>query len=146
VEGGVVIAAPDITLSADVPPLGSLSFPDTLTTLVFTGDALIHVTPGSSVLDLYLGAGVAAVSPGDLSFDVLGLERLNVTAESYVTWSVRAGLDIGLGADSPWAVSLGARYIPGDVELRQLGVPEEDDSATFGFNIWSVTAGVAYRF
>ena len=51
-----------------------------------------------------------------------------------------------LGENSPWAASLGVRYIPGDIELRQLGVPADDDSEEFGFNILSFTAGVAYRF
>ena len=55
------------------------------------------------------------------------------------------GLDIALGAESPWAVSLGARYLPGDVEFQQLDGPV-DDTNELGFNIWSFTAGVAYRF
>jgi opacity protein-like surface antigen len=146
VDAGFVVAGPEMTLSADVPELGPLSLSDSLTTAVFTGDALVHLTPTSPFVDLYVGGGVAAVAPGDLSYDVLGIQRLSIRAENYVTWSVRAGLDIALGADSPWAVSLGARYIPGDVELRQLGVHVEDDSEEFGFNIWSFTAGVAYRF
>ena len=33
-----------------------------------------------------------------------------------------------------------------DIELRQLGVPADDDSAEFGFNMLGFTAGVAYRF
>jgi hypothetical protein len=146
VEGGFVIAAPEITLAADVPQLGALSLADTLTTTVFTGDLLVHVTPRSPVLDLYVGGGIAVVAPGDLSYDVLGIEQLNVRAENYVTWSARAGLDLALGSESPWAVTLGARYVPGDVELRQLGVDSEDDSDEFSFNLWSFTAGVAYRF
>lgn len=146
-EAGFMSAAPEITLSADLPEIGALSLSDSLTLVVFTGDALVHVTPGSPMLDLYVGAGVAVVAPGDLSYDVLGIERLNVDAASYVTWSARAGLDIALGADSPWSVSLGARYIPGDVEFRQLGVPAGVDATDkVGFNIWSFTAGVAYRF
>jgi opacity protein-like surface antigen len=146
VEGGFVTAGPKITLSGAVPQLGSLSLSDTLKTTVFTGDALLHVTPGNPILDLYLGVGVAAVAPGDLSYDILGIQRLNVRAENYVTWSARAGLDLALGADSPWAVSLGVRYIPGDVELRQLDVQVDDATEEFGFDIWSFTAGVAYRF
>jgi opacity protein-like surface antigen len=146
VEGGVVVAGPKITLSGNLPEVGSLSLSDTVRTTIFTGDALLHVTPGNPVLDLYLGAGIAAVAPGDLSYDILGIQQLNVRAENYVTWSARAGLDLALGADSPWAVSLGARYIPGDVELRQLDVQVDDATEEFGFNIWSFTAGVAYRF
>ncbi len=146
VDAGITAASPEITLSADIPPIGALSLSDGLTTVVFTGDVLVHLTPSSPIVDLYAGVGVAAVSPGGLSFDVLGLERLNVEGKSYVTWSARAGLDLSLGENSPWAASLGVRYIPGDIELRQLGVPADDDSAEFGFNILSFTAGVAYRF
>jgi hypothetical protein len=146
VDAGITAASPEITLSADIPPLGALSLSDGLTTAVFTGDVLVHLTPSSPIVDLYAGGGVAVVTPGGLSFDVLGIERLNVEGESYVTWSVRAGLDLSLGEDSPWAASLGVRYIPGDIELRQLGVPADDDSAEFGFNMLGFTAGVAYRF
>ena len=146
VDAGIVVASPEITLSAEIAGLGALSLPDKLTTAVFTGGVLVHLTPGSPIVDLYAGGGVAVVSPGGLSFDILGIERLNVEGESYVTWSVRAGLDLSLGEDSPWAVSLGVRYIPGDIELRQLGVPADDDSAEFGFNMLGFTAGVAYRF
>ena len=146
IDAGVMAASPEITLSADVSELGALTLADNLTTAVFTGDVLFHLTPGSSIVDLYAGAGVAAVSPGGLSFDLLGIERLNVEADSYVTWSARAGLGLAFGRDSHWAASLGVRYIPGDVELRQLGVPVEDATAKIGFNILSFTAGVAYRF
>lgn len=147
VDAGLVAAAPEITLSADLPEIGSLSLSDALTTVVFTGDVLAHLTPASPAVDVYVGAGVAVVAPGGLSYDVLGIERLNVDAGSYVTWSARAGLDVALGTGSPWAISLGARYIPGDVEFRQLGVPADVDATDkVGFNIWSFTAGVAYRF
>jgi hypothetical protein len=146
VDAGIVAASPEITLSADIPGLGALSLPDELTTVVFTGDLLAHLTPGSPIVDLYVGGGIAAVAPGGLSFDVLGIQRLDVEAEHYVTWSARAGLDLSFGEDSPWAASLGVRYIPGDVEFRQLGVPADDDSAEIGFNILTFTAGMAFRF
>jgi len=146
VDAGVVGASPEITLSADMSEFGALSLADNLTTAVFTGDVLVHLTPGSSIVDLYAGAGIAAVAPGGLSYDVLGIERLNIEADNYVTWSARAGLDLAFGRDSGWAASLGVRYIPGDIELRQLGVPVEDATAKIGFNLLSFTAGVAYRF
>jgi opacity protein-like surface antigen len=146
VDAGIVAARPEITLSADIPGLGALSVSDNLSTVVFTGDLVVHLTPGSPVVDLYVGGGIAAVAPGSLSFDVLGIERLNVEAEHYLTWSARAGLDLSLGKDSPWAASLGVRYIPGDVEFRQLGVPADDDSADIGFNLLTFTAGLGYRF
>lgn len=146
VGAGILAASPEITLSADIPGLGALSLGDNLTTVVFTGDLLGHLTPGSPIVDLYVGGGIAAVAPGSLSFDILGIERFNVAAENYVTWSARAGLDVSFGEDSPWAASLGVRYIPGDIELRQLGVPGDEDSAEIGFNILTFTAGVAFRF
>jgi len=146
VDAGIVGAGPEVALSADIPGLGSLAVSDTLTTVVITGDLLVHVTPGSPFLDLYVGAGIAAVSPGSLNYDVLGVERLQVEAHSYVTWSARAGLDVAFGQDSRWAASLGVRYVPGDVELRQLDVPAADATGKVGYNILSFTAGLAYRF
>lgn len=146
VDAGVMGASPEITLSADIPEIGALSLADGLSTVVFTGDLLVHLTPSSSIVDLYAGAGVAAVTTGGLSYDILGIQRLNVDGENYVTWSARAGLDLAFGSDSRWAASLGVRYIPGDIKLRQLGIPAEDATAKLGFNILSFTVGVAYRF
>ncbi len=129
-----------------MPGLGAISVADSMTTGVLTGDVLVHLTPGSPIVDLYLGAGIAGVNPGDLSYDILGIQRINVRGENYVTWSARAGLDLALGRDSRWAASLGVRYIPGDLEIRQLGLPAADATVKVGFNILSFTAGVAYRF
>lgn len=146
VDAGIVGASPKISLSADLPGVGALALSDTLTTVAFTGDVLVHLTSGSPIVDLYVGAGVAAVTTGDLGYQVLDIQRLNVAAEDYVTWSVRAGVDLAFGRDSRWAASLGVRYIPHDIELRQLDIPIEDATAKVGFNILSFTAGVAYRF
>jgi len=145
VDAGIMGASPEVTLDADVAELGVLSLSDNLTTIVITGDVLVHLIPGSPIVDLYVGAGIASVAPGGLSYDILGIERINVEGEDYVTWSARAGLDLAFGADSHWAASLGVRYIPGDLELRQLGLPA-DDTVKVDFNIFSFTAGVAYRF
>jgi len=145
VDAGIMGASPEVTLDADVAELGVLSLSDNLTTIVITGDVLVHLIPGSPIVDLYVGAGIASVAPGGLSYDILGIERINVEGEDYVTWSARAGLDLAFGADSHWAASLGVRYIPGDLELRQLGLPA-DDTVKVDFNIFSFTVGVAYRF
>ena len=145
VDAGIMGASPEVTLDADVAELGVLSLSDNLTTIVITGDVLVHLIPGSPIVDLYVGAGIASVAPGGLSYDILGIEQINVEGEDYVTWSARAGLDLAFGADSHWAASLGVRYIPGDLELRQLGLPA-DDTVKVDFNIFSFTAGVAYRF
>lgn len=146
VEAGILGASPEIALNADVPGLGALSVADTLTTVVLTGDLLVHLTPGSPIVDLYLGGGIAGVNPGDLSYDILDIQLINVRAEDYVTWSARAGLDLAFGRDSHWAASLGVRYMPGDLEIRQLGLPADDATVKVDFNILSFTAGVAYRF
>jgi opacity protein-like surface antigen len=147
VDAGLVGASPEVSLSADIPGLGAIRVSDGLSTVLLTADLLVHLTPGSEILDLYLGGGIAGVNPGGMSFDVLGIDRLNVEAESYITWAVRAGLDLSLGADSGWAATLGARYVPGDVDFRQLGVPGGiDDTSELGFDILTLTAGVAYRF
>lgn len=143
---GFQVASPEMSLNADVPGLGAISVADSMTTGVLTGDVLVHLTPGSPIVDLYLGAGIAGVNPGDLSYDILGIQRISVRGENYVTWSARAGLDLALGRDSRWAASLGVRYIPGDLEIRQLGLPAADATVKVGFNILSFTAGVAYRF
>lgn len=145
VEGGILVASPEISLSADLPGFGALSVADSMTTGVFTLDAVFHLTPGSSMVDLYAGGGLARVNTGGLSFNVLDIERLNIEGKNYFTWSARAGIDLALGRDSGWAVSLGVRYVPGDLELRQLG-ESPDETEVVGYDILTFTAGVAYRF
>ena len=85
------------------------------------------------------------MNTGRLSYDVLGIDRISLEGKDYFTWSVRGGIDLGLGRDSGWAASFGVRYVPGDIEFRQLG-EDPDDTASVGFNLLTFTVGVAYRF
>jgi len=141
---GVMAGAPDIELSQDVPTIGPVSLSDSMTTVVGTADLLVHLTPGRSV-DLYIGAGMARIWYGDLSYGFEDLGSFDVSVEDDLTWSVRAGIDIALGADSGWSAVGGVRYIPSTLDVWQTGTPA-DATTSFDFNIFSATAGVGYRF
>ena len=144
VDLGVMAGAPKIELSQDVPGFGPVSLSDSMTTVVGTVDLLIHLTPGKSI-DLYVGAGVAGIRYGDLSYSLADLGSFDVRVDNDVTWSVRAGIDIALGADSGWSAVGGVRYIPSSLDAWQIGTPP-DATASFDFDIFSFTAGVGYRF
>jgi outer membrane protein W len=141
---GVMAGTPEIELSQDVPIIGRVSLSDSMTTVVGTADLLVHLTPGRSV-DVYVGAGVAGIRYGDLSYGLADLGSFDVSVEDDVTWSVRAGIDIALGADSGWSAVGGVRYIPSKLDVWQIGTPA-DDTVSFDFNIFSFTVGVGYRF
>lgn len=144
IDLGVMAGAPKIELSQDVPGFGPVSLSDSMTTVVGTADLLVHLTPGRSI-DLYVGAGVAGVRYGDLSYNLMDLGSFDVRVDNDVTWSARAGIDIALGADSGWSAVGGVRYIPSKIDLWQIGTPA-DDAVSFDFNIFSFTVGVGYRF
>ena len=145
VEVAIMQGAPEVSLSADVPGLGQLALADDMNTVVVSGDLLIHLTPASPTLDFYLGAGLANVSYGDLRFEVLDLDTLEVSVDDDFTWSLRAGVDIAFGQSSHWAAVGGIRYVPTDLELREAGAPASD-SVSVGADLFNFTVGVAYSF
>ena len=144
VDVGVMAGAPKIELSQDLPIIGPVSLSDSMTTVVGTADLLVHLTPGRSI-DLYVGAGLAGIRYGDLSYSLMDLGSFDVSVDNDVTWSARAGIDIALGADSGWSAVGGVRYIQSTIDLWQIGTPA-DATASFDFNIFSFTVGVGYRF
>jgi outer membrane protein W len=141
---GVMAGTPKVELGQDVPVIGPVSLSDSMTTVVGTADLLVHLTPGRAI-DLYVGAGVARIWYGDLSYGLEDLGSFDVRVDNDVTWSVRAGVDIALGADSGWIAVGGVRYIPSKLDVWQIDTPAED-AVSFDFNIFSFTVGVGYRF
>ncbi len=145
VELGIMEGAPEVSLSADVPGFGPIAVADTTNTVVVTGDLLVHLTPNRPTLDVYLGAGVASVSYGDLRYEVAGLDSFDVRVDDDFTWSVRAGVDIAFGQDSDWAAVGGLRYIFTDLDLRQTD-PPASEPVSIGADLFNFTVGLAYSF
>ncbi len=145
VEIGIMQGTPEVSLSADIPGFGQIAVVDTMNTVVVSGDVLVHLTPASPTLDLYLGAGIANVSYGDLRFEVADLDSFDVVVDDDLTWSVRVGVDIGFGQDSNWAAVGGLRYIFSDLDLRQTD-PPTSDTVSVGADLFNFTVGLAYSF
>ena len=141
VELGIMRASPAIVLSAeDIPGFGDISLTDSMSTTATTLDLNFHLTPGSPYFDLYLGAGVAYLGYGNLQYDEPDGDTLNLETSSDLGYSAKAGIGIALGKNSSWAAFGGLRYIWTDLEVTQ------DDAATFDFDTFSFSVGVAYRF
>ena len=140
-ELGFFTANPDITLSAeDIPGYGDLSLTDSLSTTATTFDLNFHLTPGSESFDVSLGAGLAYLSYGNLSYAEPDGDTLTLTTDNDLGYSVKAGLGISLGKNGNWAAIGGLRYIWSDLEATQ------EDTATFDFDTFSFTVGIAYSF
>ena len=140
-ELGVMKASPAIVLSADdVPGYGDLSLKDSMSTTAIILDLNFHLTPNSEYFDLYLGAGIASMGYGDLRYLEPDGDYLDLDVSNDLGYSAKAGLGIALGKNSKWAAIGGLRYIWTDLEVTQ------EDAATFDFNTFSFTVGVAYSF
>lgn len=145
IELGIMEGAPEVNLRTDVPGFGRIAVSDAMDTVVVSGDFLVHLTPASPTLDLYLGAGIANVSYGDLRYEVADLDSFAVRVDDDFTWSVRAGVDIAFGQDSHWAAVGGLRYISTDVDLRQTD-PPAGETVSVGADLFNFTVGLAYSF
>jgi hypothetical protein len=140
-ELGFFTVSPDITLSADdIPGYGDIVLVDSLSTTATTFDLNFHLTPGNEYFDLSLGAGLAYLSYGALSYDEPDGDTLELTTDNDLGYSAKAGLAISLGRDSNWAAFGGLRYIWSDLDVTQ------EDTATFNFDAFSFTVGIAYSF
>ena len=140
-ELGLMKASPAIVLSAeDIPGYGDLSLSDTMSTTTITFDLNFHLTPNSQYFDFYLGAGLASLNYGDLSYDEPDGDILHLETDNNLTYSAKAGLGISLGKISNWAAIGGLRYIWSDLKVTQ------ENAATFDFNIFSFSVGIAYSF
>jgi opacity protein-like surface antigen len=140
-ELGYMQASPTITLSADdIPGYGDISLHDSMSTRSITLDLYFHLTPNSQFFDFYLGAGIASMGYGDLSYAEPDEDILDLSVSNDLGYSAKAGLDIALGENSNWAAVGGLRYIWTDLEVTQ------EDAATFDFDTFSFTVGIAYSF
>ncbi len=111
-----------------------------MSTATTTFDLNFHLTPGSEYFDFYLGAGLAYLSYGDLHYVDPEGDSLDLTTGNDLGYSARAGLSISLGKNSSWAAIGGLRYIWADLEATQ------EETATFDFDTFSFTVGIAYSF
>jgi len=140
-ELGYMQASPTIELRADdVPGYGDISLTDSMSTRVITLDLDFHLTPNSESFDFYLGGGIASVGYGDLHYIEPDGDSLDLAVSNDIGYSAKAGLDITLGKNSNWAAVGGLRYIWTDLEVTQ------ENAATFDFNTFSFSVGVAYSF
>jgi len=140
-ELGYMQASPTIELRADdVPGYGDISLTDSMSTRVITLDLDFHLTPNSESFDFYLGGGIASVGYGDLHYIEPDGDSLDLAVSNDIGYSAKAGLGITLGKNSNWAAVGGLRYIWTDLEVTQ------ENAATFDFNTFSFSVGVAYSF
>ncbi len=140
-ELGFLTASPAIVLSAEnIPGFGDISLSDSLSTTATTLDLNFHLTPASEYFDFYLGAGLTYLSYGDLSYAEPDGDTLNLATGNDLGYSVKAGLGISLGKNSNWAAIGGLRYIWADLEATQ------EETATFDFDTFSFSVGIAYSF
>jgi opacity protein-like surface antigen len=133
-------ASPTIELSADVPGYGHISLTDSMSTTAVTLDLDFHLTPSSQYFDVYFGAGLINLGYGDLHYVEPDGDPLVLENGNDLTYSAKAGLGIALGKNSNWAAMGGLRYIWTDLEVTQ------ENAATFDFNTFSFSVGVAYSF
>jgi len=140
-ELGIMQASPAIVLTAeDVPGFGDLSLTDSMSTTAITLDLNFHLTPNSQSFDFYVGAGIASMGYGDLRYLEPDGDYLDLDVSNDLGYSAKAGLGISLGKNSKWAAFGGLRYIWTDLEVTQ------ENAATFDFNTFSFTVGIAYSF
>ena len=140
-ELGYMQASPEIALSAeDVSGYGDILLKDSMSTRAITLDLYFHLTPKSQFFDFYLGAGIASMGYGDLRYAEPDGDTLDLSVSNDLGYSAKAGLDIALGKDSNWAAVGGLRYIWTDLEVTQ------ENTATFDFNTFSFSVGIAYSF
>jgi len=139
-ELGYMQASPTVELSAEVPGYGHLSLTDSMSTRVITLDLDFHLTPNSPIFDFYLGGGVASMGYGNLHYVDPDGDPLDLMIGDDLGYSAKAGLGIALGNNSKWAAFGGLRYIWTDLEVTQ------EEAATFDFNTFSFTVGLAYSF
>jgi len=140
-EAGFMKASPAIVLSAeDIPGYGDISLTDSMSTTALTLDLNFHLTPNSEYFDFYLGGGLARMGYGDLQYAEPDGDSLVLEVSNDTGYSAKAGLGISLGKNSNWAAFGGLRYIWTDLDVTQ------ENAATFDFNTFSFSVGIAYSF
>ena len=140
-ELGIVKASPAIVLSADdVPGFGDISLTDPMSTTAIILDLNFHLTPNNQFFDFYVGGGIASMGYGNLHYAEPDGDSLDLNVSHDIGYSAKAGLGIALGKNSKWAAFGGLRYIWTYLDVTQ------EDTATFDFNSFSFTVGIAYSF
>jgi opacity protein-like surface antigen len=144
-ELGVMQASPAVELSADIPDYGHLSLKDPMSTRIITLDLDFHLTPSSQCFDFFLGGGIASVAYDNLHYVDPDGDPLDLAISDDLSYSAKVGLDIALGKNSKWAATGGLRYVWSDIEVRQVE-QATNNTATFDFDLFHFTVGVAYSF
>jgi outer membrane protein W len=140
-EAGFMKASPAVELSAeDIPGYGDISLTDSMSTTALILDLNFHLTPNSEYFDLYLGGGIASMGYSDLHFTEPDGDSLDLRIDDDLGYSAKAGIGISLGKNSSWAAFGALRYIWTDLEVTQ------ENSATFDFDTFSFTVGIAVSF
>jgi hypothetical protein len=140
-EAGFMKASPAIELSAeDVPGYGDIILTDSMSTTALILDLNFHLTPHSEYFDLYLGGGIARMNYGSLHYVEPDGDSLDLDVDNDLGYSAKAGLGISLGKNSNWAAVGGLRYIWTDLDVTQ------EETATFDFNTFSFSVGIAVSF
>jgi opacity protein-like surface antigen len=140
-EAGFMKASPAIKLIAeDIPGYGDIVLTDSMSTTALTLDLNFHLTPSSEYFDLYLGGGIASMGYGSLHYIEPDGDSLDLDVDNDLTYSAKAGLGISLGKKAKWAAFGGLRYIWSDLDVTQ------EETATFDFNTFSFSVGIAYSF
>lgn len=100
--GGVDLAAGDLAV---VPLTAAFNF---------------HPWPERK-LDLFVGAGLAAIDYGDVEFELPGSAPSEVSAATDLTWLIQAGLEFPIGPQ--YGLSLAVQYLGAEAELELDGSP-----------------------
>ncbi len=94
-----------------------------------------HLTPGRR-FDLFVGPFVSLVQYGDVTHRALGRTFRN-DPDDDTAFGAKIGVDIPFGWESPWALTLGARYISTSVDAQSFSLDVDPMIGIVGF---------AYRF
>jgi hypothetical protein len=140
-ELGVMKANPAIVLTAeDVPGFGDIVLTDSMSATAISLDLNFHLTPNSEYFDFYLGGGIASMGYGGLHYTEPDGDSLDLDVSDDLGFSAKAGLGISFGKNSNWAAFGGLRYIWTDLDVTQ------EETATFDFDTFSFSVGIAYSF
>ena len=140
-ELGIMKANPAIVLTAeDIPGYGDIVLTDSMSTTAISLDLNFHLTPNSEYFDFYLGGGIASMGYGDLHYTEPDGDSLDLDVSDDLGFSAKAGIGISLGKNSNWAAFGALRYIWTDLEVTQ------ENAATFDFNTFSFSVGIAVSF
>ena len=124
----------------NIPGYGDIVLSDSMSTTAISLDLNFHLTPNSEYFDFYLGGGIASMGYGDLHYTEPDGDSLDLDVSDDLGFSAKAGIGISLGKNSNWAAFGALRYIWTDLEVTQ------ENAATFDFNTFSFSVGIAVSF